>query len=83
MKLKGKDRYTIKYVGLGKNTVWREMREKWRHLKLILPCLHRIKTRHFYRSYLDGLVARKDALETATLNEYYELETFGADLSYT
>jgi len=80
MKLKGKSRYTIKYLGLEKNTFLREMREKWRHLRLILPCMHKMKTRHFYKSYLDDLVARKNALEAVTLNEYYELEVFRAGL---
>lgn len=82
MKLKGDSMYTIKYLGLEKNTFWREMK-KWRHLRLILPCMHKIKTRHFYKSYLDDLVARKNALETVTLNEYYEFEVFGAELSYS
>lgn len=81
MKLKASNRYTIKYRGLKKDVFWSNCREKWRHLKLILPCVHKIKSRHFYKSYLNDIMARKNALEVVTLDEYYEVEMCGRDTS--
>lgn len=76
LKLKGGDRYTVRYLGDDEqNSFWSSMREKWRHLRLILPSMHKIKDRHFYKTYLDDLQTRKSSLGAITLNDLY------ADLS--
>ena len=72
LKLKRGDRYTVRYLGSGEeDSLQEDIWEKWRHLRLILPCMHRIKDRHFYRTYLDDLQTRKASLGTVTLDELY------------
>lgn len=72
LKLKRGDHYTVRYLGNGdEDSFYKDMSEKWRHFRLILPCMHRIKDRHFYRTYLDDLQTRKASLGAVTLDELY------------
>ena len=72
LKLKRGDRYTVRYLGKGdEDSLQKDVLEKWRHARLILPCMHRIKERHFYRTYLDDLQTRKASLGAVTLDELY------------
>ena len=72
LKLKRGDRYTVRYLGdHEKESFWSSMREKWRHLRLILPSMHKIKDRHFYKTYLDDLQTRKASLGAIELNDLY------------
>ena len=75
LKLKRGDRYTVRYLGDDEqDSFLRSMREKWRHIRLILPSMHKIKDRHFYKTYLDDLQTRKDSLGAISLDDLYSQE---------
>jgi len=79
LKLKRGDRYTVRYLGDDEqDSFLRSMREKWRHIRLILPSMHKIKDRHFYKTYLDDLQTRKDSLGAISLDDLYAQEVVGS-----